>query len=101
MLANELASRLGKDAAAFRGGVDRDIHAMSLLQAGLRERGDAMDRGVRDLEAERMRLEGVMMANLAHHEFGRGVELRWCTVSSRTGMEYVESRLETLLVAHP
>ena len=71
LLANELASRLGRDAAAFRGGVD------------LRERGDAMDRGVRDLEAERMRLEGVVMANLAHHghlrlgvKFGRGVELR-------------------------
>ena len=76
MLANELASRLGRDAAAFRGSVDRDTHALSLLQAGLRERGDAMDRAVRDLEAERMRLEGVMMANLAHHEFGRGVELR-------------------------
>ena len=61
-----------------------------------------MDRAVRDLEAERMRLECVVTANLAHRGHLRlGVEVRRCTVSSRTGMEYVESRLETLLVAHP
>ena len=107
VLANEFALRLGRDAAAFRGGVDRDIHALSLLQAGLRERGDAMDRTIRDLEAERMRLECVVMANLVHHrhlrlgvKFGRGIELRRCAISSREGTEYVESRLERLLVAH-
>jgi len=64
VLANELASRLGRDAAAFRGGVDGDIHALSSLQAGLRARGDSMGRAVRDLEEERMRLERA--ASLAH-----------------------------------
>ena len=76
VLANELASRLGRDAAAFRGGVDRDIHALSSLQAGLRARGDAMGRAVRDLEEERMRLERAVTASLAHRgHLWLGVEL--------------------------
>ncbi|CAN6335886.1 unnamed protein product [Urochloa humidicola] len=66
VLVDELAARLGADAAAFRGGVDEDIHAMASLQAGLRARGSAMDGAVRDLEEERMRLERAVTASLAH-----------------------------------
>ncbi|OEL21172.1 hypothetical protein BAE44_0017809 [Dichanthelium oligosanthes] len=73
VLVDELASRLGRDAAAFRGGVDQDIHDMSSLQAGLRTRGDAMGRAVHDLEEERMRLERAVTASLAH----RGKLLTW------------------------
>ncbi|XP_025808154.1 protein ELC-like [Panicum hallii] len=79
VLVDELASRLGRDAAAFRGGVDRDIHALSSLQAGLRARGDAMGRGVRGLEEERMRLERAVTASLAH----RGELLTWLRTASR------------------
>lgn len=73
VLVDELAARLGRDAAAFRGGVDEDIHAMSSMQAGLRTRGDAMGRAVRDLEEERTRLERAVTASLAH----RGKLLAW------------------------
>ena len=65
-LLDELVSRLGRDTAAFRGHVDEDIHAMSSIQGSLRERADAMDRAVRDLEDERMRLERAVTASLSH-----------------------------------
>ncbi|RLN27803.1 protein ELC [Panicum miliaceum] len=79
VLVDELASRLGRDAAAFRGGVDRDIHALSSLQSGLRARGDAMGRAVRDLEEERMRLERAVTASLVH----RGELLSWLCTARR------------------
>ncbi|CAL5097697.1 unnamed protein product [Urochloa decumbens] len=66
VLADELAARLGADAAAFRVGADEDIHAMASLQAGLRARGDAMGGAVRALEEERMRLELAVTASLVH-----------------------------------
>ena len=64
VLANELAARLGVNAAAFRDGADEDIPAMASLQAGLWTVGDAMGRAVCDMEEERMRLERA--ASLAH-----------------------------------
>ena len=64
VLANELAARLGVNAAAFRDGADEDIPAMASLQAGLWTAGDAMGCAVRDVEEERMRLERA--ASLAH-----------------------------------
>jgi ESCRT-I complex subunit TSG101 len=73
VLLDELAARLGRDAAAFRGVADVDIHAMSSMQAGLRSRGHAMGRAVRDLEEERTRLEHAVTASLAH----RGKLLAW------------------------
>lgn len=72
-LLDELVSRLGRDAAAFRGHVDEDIHALSSSQGNLRARADAMDRAVRDLEGERMRLERAVTASLSH----RGKLLSW------------------------
>ncbi|CAN6330924.1 unnamed protein product [Urochloa humidicola] len=62
VLVDELAARLGADAAAFR----EDTHAMASLQAGLRARGVAMGRAVRDMGEERMRLELAVTASLAH-----------------------------------
>ncbi|CAN6326215.1 unnamed protein product [Urochloa humidicola] len=62
VLVDELAARLGADAAAFR----EDIHAMASLQAGLRARGVAMGRAIGDMEEERMRLELAVTASLAH-----------------------------------
>ncbi|KAF8643402.1 hypothetical protein HU200_066886 [Digitaria exilis] len=79
VLFDELASRLGRDAAAFRSGVDEDIHAMASLQAVLRERGHAMGAAVRELEEERMRLERAVTASLAH----RGKLLAWLNKTSR------------------
>ncbi|CAD6270181.1 unnamed protein product [Miscanthus lutarioriparius] len=72
-LLDELVSRLGRDTSAFRGHVDEDIHAMYSIQGSLRERADAMDRAVRDLEDERMRLERAVTASLSH----RGKLLAW------------------------
>ncbi|KAF8643401.1 hypothetical protein HU200_066885 [Digitaria exilis] len=66
VLVDELAARQGRDAAAFRGGVDEDIHAMASLQAVFRERGHAMGAAARELEEERMRLERAVTASLAH-----------------------------------
>ncbi|CAL4903588.1 unnamed protein product [Urochloa decumbens] len=66
VLAEELAARMGADAADFRVRADEDIHAMASLQAGLRARGDAMGGAIRALEEERMRLELAVTASLAH-----------------------------------
>ena len=41
---------------------------MASLQAGIWTTSDAMGRGVRDLEEERMWLERGVTAGLAHHE---------------------------------
>ena len=78
------------------GGIDRDPILDASRPPGT---GRRHDRAVRDVEAERMRLECVVTANLAHRghlqldvKFGRGVELRRCAVSSRAGTEYVEFR---------
>nr|CAB3463442.1 unnamed protein product [Digitaria exilis] len=79
VLVDELAARLRRDAAAFRGGVDEDIHAMTSMQAVLRERGHAMGAAVRQLEEERMRLESAVTASLAH----RGKLLAWLNKASR------------------
>lgn len=78
-LLDELVSRLGRDTDAFRGHVDEDIHAMSSIQGSLRARADAMDRAVRDLEDERMRLEHAVTASLSH----RGKLLAWLHKTSR------------------
>jgi hypothetical protein len=42
VLVDELASRLGRDAGAFRGVADVDIHAMSSTQAELWSRGQIL-----------------------------------------------------------
>lgn len=78
-LLDELVSRLGRDTAAFRGHVDEDIHAMSSIQGRLRARADAMDRAIRDLEDERLRLERAVTASLSH----RRKLLAWLHKTSR------------------
>ncbi|WVZ62364.1 hypothetical protein U9M48_012122 [Paspalum notatum var. saurae] len=57
ILVDEPAATLGRDTTVFRGRVDQDVCAMSLLQATRWARAGAMDAAVRDLEDERMRLE--------------------------------------------
>ncbi|KAG0520688.1 hypothetical protein BDA96_08G095500 [Sorghum bicolor] len=94
-LLDELVSRLGRDTAAFRGHVDEDIHAMSSIQGSLRARGDAMDRAVRDLEDERLRLERAVTASLSH----RGKLLAWLHKTSSRAPEH-DARAPPPLAPH-
>ncbi|TVU51796.1 hypothetical protein EJB05_03240, partial [Eragrostis curvula] len=72
-LQDELVAKLGTDMAAFCDRVCGDTQVMSSLQGCLRARADAMDRAVRDLEEERMRLARAVMAILGY----RGQLISW------------------------
>jgi ESCRT-I complex subunit TSG101 len=73
VLTDALIARLGTDTAAFRDHVHQDIQNVSLLQARLGERADAMDRAVCKLEEERMMLERAVTASLRY----RSELVRW------------------------
>ncbi|KAL6641679.1 hypothetical protein ACP70R_019860 [Stipagrostis hirtigluma subsp. patula] len=92
---DELVARLGRDTAAFRGRVDKDIQAMASVQASLRARGDAMARAVRELEEERMRLERAVTASLGH----RGQLISWLQQASHCHAADAGAVLEPRTVA--
>lgn len=73
VLADAIIGRLGTDMAGFHDRAHRDIQNLSSLQACLGARADDMDRVVRELEEERMRLE---LAVTASHGY-RGQLITW------------------------